>query len=91
MEKTSTLHARIDTDLKNNVESILAQLNLTPTDAIKLFYKQIELHGGLPFELKVPEKKLAERKLFEEIEIGERSASQHGWMSLEESKKNFGV
>lgn len=91
MAKTSTLHARIDSDLKNNAESILAQLNLTPTDAIKLFYRQIELQGGLPFDLKVPAKTLAERKLFEEIESGERSATEQGWMSLEESKKSIGV
>lgn len=87
MAKTSTLHARIDTDLKNNAESILAQLNLTPTDAIKLFYRQVELQGGLPFDLKVPAKTLAERKLFEELEIGERSAAEQGWMSLDASKK----
>lgn len=91
MAKTTMLHIRIDTNLKNNAESILAQLNLTPTDAIKLFYKQIELHGGLPFDLKVPAKKPAERKLFEEIEIGEHSADEQGWIRLETSKKNIGV
>ncbi len=86
MAKTTMLHIRIDTNLKNNAESILAQLNLTPMDAIKLL-----LHGGLPFDLKVPAKKLAERKLFEEIEIGERSADEQGWIRLETSKKNIGV
>ena len=84
--KTSTLHTRIDTELKNNVESILAQLGMTSADAIKLFYKQVELQGGLPFALKVPQKVLAEQKLFDEIERGRASAEQQGFMSLAESK-----
>jgi len=91
MAKTTILHARIDTDLKNNAESIFEQLNLTPTDAIKLFYRQVELQGGLPFEVKVPQKVLAENKFFAEIEKGKRSAEEGGWMTLEESRKSIGV
>ena len=63
MANTTTVHTRMDATLKENVEVILAQLGLTSSDAIKLFYKQIELNGGLPFELKVPDKVLAEKKL----------------------------
>lgn len=87
MAKTSTLHARIETDLKNSAESIFAQLGLTAADAINLFYRQVELHGGLPFELKVPSKVLAEQKLFDEIEIGKKSAETDGFLSLADSKK----
>ncbi len=88
---TTTLHARIDTDLKNAAECIFAQLNLSPTDAIKLFYKQVELQGGLPFELKVPAKVQAEQKLFAEIECGAKSAEDSGWMSISESKRSLGL
>lgn len=87
MAKTSVLHTRIETDLKNNVENIFAQLGLTSADAIKLFYRQVELQGGLPFELKVPGKILAEQKLFEEIEIGKKSAEDKGFISFADSKK----
>lgn len=87
MAKTSMLHARIETDLKINAESIFAQLGITSADAIKLFYKQVELQGGLPFELKVPQRVLAEQKLFTEIESGRASAEKQGFMSLSESKK----
>lgn len=86
MAKTSTLHTRIETDLKDNVESILKQLGMTSADAIKLFYKQVELQGGLPFELKVPQKVLAEQKLFDEIERGRASAEKQGFMNINESK-----
>lgn len=87
MPKTSVLHVRIDTDLKNYAENILAQLGLTSADAIKLFYRQVELQGGLPFEIKVPQKMYAEQRLFDEIELGKKSAEQQNFMSLAESKK----
>lgn len=87
MPKTSVLHARIETDLKNIAENIFEQLGLTASDAIKLFYKQVELQGGLPFEIKVPPKVFAEQKLFEEIERGKKSAQEQGFLNLADSKK----
>ena len=74
MANTATVHVRIDNDLKNNAEMIFAKLGLTSSDAVKLFYKQVELHGGLPFEVKIPAKTFAESKLLEELRIGEASA-----------------
>lgn len=58
MSKTSIIHTRIDPVLKENVESILAQIGLTSSDAVNLLFKQIELNGGLPFELKIPNYKI---------------------------------
>lgn len=91
MANTTTVHARMDTALKENVDAILEQLGLTSSDAIKLFYKQIELHGGLPFELKVPDKILAEKKLMEELALGEKSGEEQGWLDLEQSKSQLGI
>ena len=91
MANTTTVHTRMDLELKENVEAILAQLGLTSSDAIKLFYKQIELNGGLPFELKVPEKVLAEKKLLEELTLGEKSGEEHGWLDLSASKARLGL
>ena len=91
MANTTTVHARMDTALKENVEVILAQLGLTSSDAIKLFYKQIELNGGLPFELKVPDKILAEKKLMDELALGEKSGEEQGWLDLAASKARLGL
>ena len=91
MANTTTIHTRMDTALKENVEIILAQLGLTSSDAIKLFYKQIELNGGLPFELKVPDKILAEKKLMEELALGEKSGEEQGWLDLAASKARLGL
>jgi DNA-damage-inducible protein J len=52
--KTSTISARIDPDLKNKVERVFRELGLTSSQAITLFYKQVELQQGLPFVVKIP-------------------------------------
>ena len=60
MANTSAVYARIDTGLKENAESIMSKLGITPSSAIQMLYSQIILHKGMPFELKLPvEKPLA--------------------------------
>jgi DNA-damage-inducible protein J len=54
MMKTSTISARIDPDLKKKAEQVFRELGLTSSQAITLFYKQVELQGGLPFMVKIP-------------------------------------
>ncbi len=49
--KQSTVRARISPDLKQSAEEILAQLGLTNSQAINIFYNQVVLHKGLPFAL----------------------------------------
>nr|WP_319393034.1 type II toxin-antitoxin system RelB/DinJ family antitoxin [uncultured Desulfobacter sp.] len=56
MSKTSTIRARIEPDLKGKAEHIFQQLGLTTTQAITLFYKQVELKNGLPFDVAIPNK-----------------------------------
>lgn len=52
--KTSTVRARVEPQLKSDTERILKELGLNTTEAIRLFFKQIQLHHGLPFEVKIP-------------------------------------
>lgn len=54
--KTSAVHARIEPQTKEKAEEILRDLGLTPTEAIRIFYKQISLRGGLPFSVTIPNK-----------------------------------
>lgn len=57
MANTSAVYARIDTGLKENAESILAQLGISPSSAIQMFYSQIVLTKGLPLDLHLPRTK----------------------------------
>lgn len=54
MANTSAVYARIDTNLKENAEDILARLGITPSGAIQMLYSQIVLTRGLPFDLHLP-------------------------------------
>ena len=57
MASTSAVYARIDSNLKENAESILSQLGISPSSAIQMLYSQIVLNNGMPFELKLPSSK----------------------------------
>ncbi len=54
MAKTANLYARIEPDVKEQAENILASLGIPASNAINMFYKQIILHNGIPFELRLP-------------------------------------
>ena len=76
---SANLYARIEPDVKEQAESILAALGIPASSAITMFYKQIILHGGLPFEVKLPLRKplsleeLSEEELDAELEKGYQS------------------
>ena len=56
MAKTAMIRARTSPDLKSEVEGILKKLGLTTTEAINLFFSQVKLHKGIPFEVRIPNK-----------------------------------
>ena len=53
MAKTANLYTRIDPKLKEQAEYILNSLGLPPSSAITMFYKQVVLRQGLPFDVKL--------------------------------------
>ena len=75
-KKSANLYARIEPDVKEKAESILAALGIPASNAINIFYKQIILQRGLPFEVKMPPAKpvnintLSETEFNEELEKG---------------------
>ena len=51
--KSASVNVRINENIKQHAESILEDLGLSRAGAIDLFYRQIILHNGLPFDLKL--------------------------------------
>ena len=80
MIKTETVRARITPKLKRSAESVFNAIGLNPSQAIVLFYKQVEIHQGLPFEVKLPSyqlenaAKLTDSEYDAKLEPGYRSA-----------------
>ena len=60
MSKNAVIHTRINADLKAGAEQILETIGISASEAIRLFYRQIELHQGIPFDVKIPNKLTAE-------------------------------
>jgi len=46
--------ARVEPRTKKKAERVLRKLGMSPTEAIRLFYRQICLRGGLPFRVLIP-------------------------------------
>ena len=57
MARDALIRARTETSLKKEVERIFKELGITPTEAINLFYNQVRLRKGIPFELEIPNEK----------------------------------
>ena len=47
---------KIEPDLKTDVENLFKKLGLSTTEAINLFYRQVKLRKGLPFNVVIPNK-----------------------------------
>lgn len=54
MAKTETLHIRVNETVKSNAEETLNRLGISISEAVNMFLCQVELTGGLPFEVKLP-------------------------------------
>jgi DNA-damage-inducible protein J len=58
MSLNATVRARVDEQLKHDVEDILKEIGLNTSQAINIFLKKIVAEHGIPFELKAPSKQL---------------------------------
>ena len=79
MSRTATVRARVEPELKADVDKLLRRLGMSTTEAINLFYAQIRLRRGLPFSIEVPNE--TTRRTFEATDRGE---DLHAYDSLDE-------
>ena len=69
MNKSAMIRARVDPNLKDEVENVFEQLGLSATQAITLFYQQVKLNHGLPFDARIPNAVM--QRTFAETDAGE--------------------
>ena len=67
--KTANLYARIEPDLKEQAEAILSALGVPASNAITMFYRQIVLHRGLPFDVRLPSGTIVEYEALSRDEL----------------------
>jgi len=68
MSKSATVQARIEPELKAKAEGIFQALGLSTTQAVTLFYQQVILRSGLPFDVVIPNETTIET--FEKTDSG---------------------
>ena len=86
MNKAATINARIELGLKTRAETILHKVGLSTAEAIRIFYSQICLQNGLPFDVKIPNKKT--QHAIEELESGKGKrfkTMKEVWDSLDDA------
>lgn len=90
MPKSANLYARIEPDLKEQAEAILNALGIPASNAITMFYKQIVLHNGIPFDLKIPNhptdiSRMTESQFNEELEKGYKNMQEGNTIPMEQA------
>lgn len=74
--KSANVYARIEPDIKDQAEKILSALGIPVSNAINMFYNQIILQKGIPFDVKLPAARpvaiteLSKDELDKELELG---------------------
>jgi DNA-damage-inducible protein J len=52
--KSADVRARIEPDLKEQAQQVLAINGLSLSDAVRLFLRQVVIQGGIPFDIRIP-------------------------------------
>jgi DNA-damage-inducible protein J len=66
--QTGMIRARVSADLNVEAESILNQIGLSASDAVRIFYRQIVMCNRLPFPARIPD--ATTRKALRDAEAG---------------------
>ncbi len=99
--KSANLYARIEPEVKEQAESILSALGIPASNAINMFYKQIILNRGLPFEVKIPSSRpvsvaeMTQTELDAELEKGfadmEAGRTKPARQAFADIRKDYGI
>jgi addiction module RelB/DinJ family antitoxin len=54
VQRTSSVFARVEPEIKEQAEQVLNQLGIPMSNAIGLFLRQIIMQRGIPFDMKLP-------------------------------------
>ena len=68
MAKVDFIRARVEPVTKQKAEAIFKKLGLSISEAVNMFYNQVILNRGLPFEVKIPNE--LTRRVMKETEEG---------------------
>lgn len=50
------INIRLDESTKKAAEKVFSKLGIAPSEAVRLFYRQVALQRGIPFPIRIPNK-----------------------------------
>ncbi|MDE2933346.1 MAG: type II toxin-antitoxin system RelB/DinJ family antitoxin [Chloroflexota bacterium] len=84
MAKTAMIRARVEPELKREAEDLFLELGMSATEAITLFYRQVTMHRGLPFDVRIPNE-----ETLEAVRDAREGRNIKKYATLEELKAEF--
>lgn len=101
MARTSNVFARVEPEIKKQAEQVLEQLGIPMSNAVSMFLRQVVLQRGIPFEMKLPDRKplalgtLTKEQLDAELEKGMADIREGRTYSaqsvLDELERDYGI
>ena len=82
MPKGAYINVRLEGGVKKDAEAVFRRLGLPPSDAIRLFYRQVSLRRGIPFDVRIPNKET--RAALREPEDPKKRAALSSYTSVDE-------
>ncbi|HWB33020.1 MAG TPA: type II toxin-antitoxin system RelB/DinJ family antitoxin [Acidobacteriaceae bacterium] len=83
MASTTTIHATIDADVKEQATALLAESGMTVEDAVRLLLTQVVAMRGLPLAVQPSDPGMPGAPPWHEIGEGRRFASYDDWFRAE--------
>lgn len=78
------IRARVEPELKREAEDLFLELGMSATEAITLFYRQVTMHRGLPFDVRLPN-----AETLEALRDAREGRNIKKYATLEELKAEF--
>lgn len=101
MARTANIFARVEPKVKEQAEKVLEQLGIPMSNAIGIFLRQVVLQRGIPFDMKLPNKKplsieeLSVEEFNAEIEKGMADLNSGNTVSadkvIDKMSKDYGI
>lgn len=82
----ATIQVRVDEKTKTQANRVLSALHISMSEAVKLFLRQVVLHKGLPFEVRIPNALTRET-----LEKAERGEDVKDFATVEELFEDLGI
>ena len=96
--KTANIFIRIEPEIKEQAEQVLASLGIPASLAVNLFYRQIAMHKKIPFEMSVPPmprhldlSQMTKEEFHASLDKGLEEARAGRFVPIEDIERKYGL